>query len=1072
MDDKVQLSRETIVGDSVVNEDIYPNTDTDSVNDEQSGTNLTETIERIWAAINNKLARIVNSVNGRTGVVVLDASDVGLENVDNVSFNDIKQWVLDELTKVFGYKKIKLFDTSSDLNVCITQNNFDDLYSAFYVAKWNTTTDTRPYIGCIVLDPHDTQHLAYEVKPINGIGMTDDSLMYKDTDSDQTMPGMKGGELRVNISSDEDALYVNHDDDDPTKNGLKLDHELIGGVLHFYDGIYGDMTEDPNNPGHYTFENGLISAITPSELSPLPKCNIKIDGNSLGDFYLTDTSINVNDTIVCNFRDYRSNTGDKWTLSSEKIYIKNEKEDDEWTYKWSGDRYRVGDILDISNSNVKIKFIVTSIKDGMFEGPVSSVDLLYCEPVDDNGKLQPGLYNTKDIIRYMDPLANDTEFPQPISWDLTNSISIKGTTTAEGCKIFIADEYYWIKAQYQTPEDTDFKLMKRGMCIGRVTSAPNRLDPHKPYAIDFNSVRPLIGNSLQFKTYDVQFHSDKFSEVLDIKTRKGHFDSNGLINDPIDVSGIAIAENWGEYREDGKPARIVDHDGNSMVEPNRIKRIAVLPDGAKEVMDNSQASEGGLTVMTDMSLCIIPHKLCAANSSSTETENVSSEYAVNWSASIPYSYPIYEKELPSYVGVNILKIVKPYKKLHSDEDDLYKYRKYFFNMSGLRIIDNKTKSDFEMFGKKTDDFIIDTNNMDNSTVLNYPLSGGLMVNVGPGLEISGYYDEDENQPMKGLFDKSGKVTVRVDDKTIKINSNNRLEVKLGKGLTTYIPDPNVATDKYIMVNIDERTINYDNQKLKVSINDETYHDIDMMSNKHPVVNILKTQSPTGQYIPLSVYVDTKYGLGLTLSGNTVWDETDESGAYTGSPNALMIRIKASDVGDTTSDNKSVYRQKLVGLKTDSLMFDPDGKLISPIDTSRGLTNTYVAKAISSDSSGNVTVREEGGLAIKTGAGLTFDKDGCLTLEADYEIKAIKNGFDLNNLSSGNYYATAAVSTSLSHLPVNDVGVFRVEMKPVIPDDNYYIQKLYSFEKKGIVYIRYKVNGTWTAWYHIDGAIID
>ena len=38
MDDKVQLSRETIVGDDVVNEDIYPNTNTKSVNDEQSGS--------------------------------------------------------------------------------------------------------------------------------------------------------------------------------------------------------------------------------------------------------------------------------------------------------------------------------------------------------------------------------------------------------------------------------------------------------------------------------------------------------------------------------------------------------------------------------------------------------------------------------------------------------------------------------------------------------------------------------------------------------------------------------------------------------------------------------------------------------------------------------------------------------------------------------------------------------------------------------------------------------------------------------------------------------------------------
>ena len=102
MDDKVQLSRETIVGDEVVNEDIYPNTNTTSVNDDQSGTSLNETIERIWAAINNALARRVNSVNGRTGVVVLDSSDVGLVHVFNISFNKKKKKKNKELNKQFA----------------------------------------------------------------------------------------------------------------------------------------------------------------------------------------------------------------------------------------------------------------------------------------------------------------------------------------------------------------------------------------------------------------------------------------------------------------------------------------------------------------------------------------------------------------------------------------------------------------------------------------------------------------------------------------------------------------------------------------------------------------------------------------------------------------------------------------------------------------------------------------------------------------------------------------------------------------------------------------------------------
>ena len=117
MQDNIQLKQEEIVGNEVVLSDINPKTSSNSVTDSATGVQLNETLEKMWNSINNKLTRIVNSVNGRTGVVVLRSEDVGLGNVDNVSFGDIKQWVIDLLTTEFGNKRFKLFEDFSQLDV-------------------------------------------------------------------------------------------------------------------------------------------------------------------------------------------------------------------------------------------------------------------------------------------------------------------------------------------------------------------------------------------------------------------------------------------------------------------------------------------------------------------------------------------------------------------------------------------------------------------------------------------------------------------------------------------------------------------------------------------------------------------------------------------------------------------------------------------------------------------------------------------------------------------------------------------------------------------------------------------
>lgn len=115
-DKQVQMKREEYVGADVVLEDIIPKTATDAVQDPTNGNNLAETLNAIWAAINNKLSRHVNSVNGRTGVVIITAADVGLENVDNVSTDDLKSWVINLVAEQFHNKHLILADTKAEID--------------------------------------------------------------------------------------------------------------------------------------------------------------------------------------------------------------------------------------------------------------------------------------------------------------------------------------------------------------------------------------------------------------------------------------------------------------------------------------------------------------------------------------------------------------------------------------------------------------------------------------------------------------------------------------------------------------------------------------------------------------------------------------------------------------------------------------------------------------------------------------------------------------------------------------------------------------------------------------------
>ena len=279
MSKDVQLKESEIVGNDVVLSDIFPKTETPAINDPSSGQQLAVVLSDLWNSINNALTRIVNSVNNKTGVVVLDANDIGLGNVDNISFADIKKWVIQRIQEEFGNKRLKLFNNKAELDNMISENDLNNANSAFFVENW-TLQDSRSYIGYIYVNDED--HLAYNDKYINTIGQTDSSITYDK------------GNIRVNISSYEDALKVYSDFSTPEENGLYIDKTKIAGTIHFYHCIYGDGTGSG--------ETALLRLKNEIDAS-YPLTRIYINDNMITSNYfakLNAVSLHKNDIIICN----------------------------------------------------------------------------------------------------------------------------------------------------------------------------------------------------------------------------------------------------------------------------------------------------------------------------------------------------------------------------------------------------------------------------------------------------------------------------------------------------------------------------------------------------------------------------------------------------------------------------------------------------------------------------------------------------------------------------------------------------------------------------------------------------
>ena len=265
--DKVQLQQQEVINNEVVLTDINPITSVGSVFDPSTGSSMQEVIDRLWNAINSELSRIVNSVNNRTGAVVLTPGDVGLGNVDNVSFNDIKNWVVEYFTSKMSKYRFKLYDTFQGV-IDEAALNDRSLDSVPFYAKSGTGDDKLAYIGCFYWD-NTTSSIKYNSKEIDVVGAIDNSLNYE------------SGHLSVKIHPDEDALYVDNGEEDPTKTGLRINA----------DKFVSEMLSSPCMFGDYSATDTLLALNQASRTTEGTLVHIYIDGIEIPPQVKNDSTI-------------------------------------------------------------------------------------------------------------------------------------------------------------------------------------------------------------------------------------------------------------------------------------------------------------------------------------------------------------------------------------------------------------------------------------------------------------------------------------------------------------------------------------------------------------------------------------------------------------------------------------------------------------------------------------------------------------------------------------------------------------------------------------------------------------
>ena len=139
---------------------------------------------------------------------------------------------------------------------------------------------------------------------IDTIGFTDNSLIYNENIEGKT--DFAGGGLGVNIYTYEDALELyNAAATNKGESGLRINKSKIVPKLYFFEGVYGDGTEDDDSAFLYFKQ-------PPTTDTPI--IDIYLDGWQVdkNGFYLKMNDVNptdgykfkIGDMILCMFKDY------------------------------------------------------------------------------------------------------------------------------------------------------------------------------------------------------------------------------------------------------------------------------------------------------------------------------------------------------------------------------------------------------------------------------------------------------------------------------------------------------------------------------------------------------------------------------------------------------------------------------------------------------------------------------------------------------------------------------------------------------------------------------------------------
>lgn len=764
MEKKVQLKEQELVGQEVVLSDIYPKTDTTSIEDPSTGESLDVTIDHLLEMINNKLTRVVNSVNSRTGVVVLDADDVGLGNVDNISFSDIQDWVIDEIIKYLAKREILICMNLRQLEDVLATN--DPMYDGrtFYVRQIDPSTDVKNYLGMIGKMRYDPikKTLGTSIND-NGIEdllfslgmMADDENLavfvqdVKRTDKSLTYDK---GFMKVNIAEGEDALYLDED-----HNGLAINKNTIRTETHYFKSFYyhddGYTINAPINKDFNFHQSGLLEEDNVDQEATLISSPYKVK-------YLPDVLIYING---------RQCENHYWT----SIYQQDP------TYTTPYWKFKLHRSIAVELDKTGENYDHEKLHDGdtiIIQGPIQT-EMLHDGIYANNDKTSPSL-------KFQPTLMG------------TIHLNINGQSSiydANDGNVKIDNVYLELHPISQYPS------------WGLESKAISHV---KALNLSENSqVSPQMLSNIQIST------------AGNIEDASGNDTNSKLSYSNIQVLADVNHFDMSKYYPTSQSTKEV----YKKTSPNATMNAVVTPEGIEKLYTNENDRRGGLFVPTDMSLCAMPYdkygldpdKYKTWKTADDETkpdkplQSKSVSNITNWGIKSPYHFTEnnydYEGYLnpPSFLGINLMKAF-----IERSGSN------YAVPLSGLRVVSNNNErgsdSDtltWNSFGlykdvdenrilrtyskkpdpdaKETDANKVRINSFDD-LVANY-ISGGLMVNVGKGLEIL-----PTNVPeLANYYDDFGKVNVRLGD-AMKFDSYDRIQVNPGHGLK--IDDERITDD--------------------------------------------------------------------------------------------------------------------------------------------------------------------------------------------------------------------------------------------------------------------------------------